>query len=94
MVQHHLTDFNAEAVRRAPKWRKAKNQDDLSRMKEYDFLQVLEALSILGRNVKTELEGCLKLRSGCGHPNSLKFGESRCAAHVEVLVLNVFDVFT
>jgi hypothetical protein len=66
VVQHRLTDFNAEAVRRAPKRRKAKNQDDLSRMKEYDFLQVLEAQSILGKNVKTELEGCLKLRDGAG----------------------------
>jgi hypothetical protein len=61
-------------------------------MKEHDFLQVLEVLSILGKNVKNELEGCLKLRNGCGHPNSLKLAESRCAAHIAVLVLNVFNV--
>ncbi|GAQ27571.1 hypothetical protein SAMD00023378_1254 [Ralstonia sp. NT80] len=94
VVQHRLVDFNAEAARRDPKWRVAKNEDDLSRMKEYEFLQILEALSVLGKNVKNELEGCLKLRNGCGHPNSLKLAESRCAAHIEVLVLNVFNVFT
>lgn len=92
VVQHRLADFNTEAVRRDSRWRAAKNEDDLSKMKEHDFLQVLEALSILGKNVKTELEGCLKLRNGCGHPNSLKLAESRCAAHIEVLVLNVFKV--
>ena len=93
VVQHRLANFNAEAVRRDSKWRTAKSEDDLARMKEHDFLQVLEALSMLGRNVKNELEGCLKLRNGCGHPNSLKLAESRCAAHIEVLVLNVFNAF-
>lgn len=93
VVQHRLNDFNTEAARRDQKWRPAKCEDDLARMKEHEFLQVLEALSVLGKNVKNELEGCLKLRNGCGHPNSLKIAESRCAAHIEVLVLNVFNVF-
>lgn len=93
VVQRRLADFNAEATRRDAKWRTAKNEDDLSRMKEHDFLQVLDALSVLGKNVKNELEGCLKLRNACGHPNSLKLAESRCAAHIEVLVLNVFNAF-
>jgi hypothetical protein len=30
-------DFNSEAARRDSKWRTAKQQDDLGRMKEYDF---------------------------------------------------------
>lgn len=93
VVRHRLVDFNVEATRRDAKWRAAKTADDLGRMKEHEFLQVLEALSIIGRNVKNELEGCLKLRNGCGHPNSLKLAESRCAAHIEMLILNVFDVF-
>ena len=63
------------------------------RMKEADFLQVLESISILGKSVKAELEGCLKLRNGCGHPNSLKVSEHRVTAHIEILVLNVFAVF-
>ncbi|ULJ71153.1 hypothetical protein [Rhizobium gallicum] len=57
VIQHRLADFNAEAARRDAKWRTAKNEDDLSRMKEHDFLQVIEVLSILGKNIKNELEG-------------------------------------
>lgn len=88
-----LTEFNAEALRRDAKWRRAKTKDDLSRMKEYDFLQVLVAISVIGKNVKDELEICLKLRNGCGHPNSLKIGELRVSSHIEILVLNVFSKF-
>lgn len=93
IVSRHLTAFNAEAGRRDGKWRNAKNIDDLSRMKEVDFLDILVALSVIGKNVKQELEGCLKLRNGCGHPNSLKIGEARVSAHIEILILNVFARF-
>jgi hypothetical protein len=30
-------------------------------------------------------EDCLKLRNGCGHPNSLKIGANKVAAHLETL---------
>jgi hypothetical protein len=98
LIQEHimskeLTAFNTEALRRDPKWRTAKTADDLSRMKEADFLEVISAISVIGKNVKQELEGCLKLRNGCGHPNSLQIGEARVSAHVEVLILNVFARF-
>lgn len=93
VVKHRLADFNKEALRRDAKWRTAKTEDDLARMKEYDFLQVIESLSIIGKNVKQELEGCLTLRNGCGHPNSLKIAAHRSASHLEVLVLNVFTPF-
>ncbi len=93
VVDHRLSDFNKEASRRDAKWKQAKSTDGLGRMKEYDFLNVIEALSIIGKNAKQELEGCLKLRNSCGHPNSLKIGESRVAAHMEILLLNVFAVF-
>lgn len=88
-----LADFNTEASRRDPKWRPAKTADDLARMKEHELLGVLEAISVLGKSVKQELEVCLKLRNGCGHPNSLRIGENRVAAHIETLVLNVFSHF-
>jgi hypothetical protein len=93
VVSHHINAFNTEAKRRDARWKDARNEDDLTRMKEHEFLQVLAAISILGKNVKDELEGCLKLRNGCGHPNSLQLAESRVAAHIETLVLNVFSVF-
>lgn len=90
VIAQHLDAFNAEAIRRDAKWRAAKVRDDLARMKEYDFLQILSAISAIGKSVKVELEQALKLRNGCGHPNSLKVGEARVAAHVETLILNVF----
>lgn len=93
VVANRLTDFNAEAQRRDAKWRPAKTADDLARMKEHDFLQVAEAISIIGKSVKGELENCLKLRNGCGHPNSLKIGPTRVESHMETLILNVFTVF-
>ena len=93
VVSSHLAGFNAEAVRRDTKWRDAKTADDLSRMKEFDFLNVLESLSIVGKNVRKELQGALDLRNGCGHPNSLSIGPARVASHIEVLILNVFDKF-
>jgi hypothetical protein len=94
VVSQHLTAFNAEARRRDSKWRDAKTGDDLARMKEFDFLQVLEAISVLGKSVKAELETCLKVRNGCGHPNSLQVAENRVATHIETLVLNVFSVYS
>ena len=89
----YMKAFNAEARRRDAKWKDAKSTDDLARIKEYDFLQILEAISVAGKSVKIELEGCLKLRNGCGHPNSLKVEQHRVSSHVEVLILNVFSVF-
>lgn len=93
VVATHLPAFNAEATKRDSKWKIAKTADDLSRMKEYDFLQVLAAMSVIGKNVKDELEVCLKLRNGCGHPNSLVVGEHKASAHVETLVQNVYAKF-
>ncbi|MFY0751899.1 hypothetical protein [Pseudomonas sp. NFX5] len=93
VVERHLEQFNEEALRRDAKWRAAKSADDLCRMKEYDFLQVLAAKSIIGKNVKDELEVCLKLRNGCGHPNSLVVGEHKASAHVETLLQNIFSKF-
>jgi hypothetical protein len=93
IVSSHLTAFNQEATKRFPKWKPAKNEDDLTRMKEYDFLQVLHGISLIGKNTKDELEGCLKLRNTCGHPNSHKLGEHRVTAYVETLILNVFSKY-
>ncbi|HDR9803260.1 hypothetical protein KDX08_17160 [Burkholderia cenocepacia] len=93
IVTNHLTEFNAEAIRRDPKWKAARTPDDLTRLKEHDFLQILPAISVIGKNVKDELELCLKLRNGCGHPNSLIVGEHKASAHVETLIQNVFAKF-
>ena len=93
VVKNNLVKFNAEAKRRNSKWKDAKNTDDLGRMKEFDFLNVIESISIIGKNLKQELEICLKLRNACGHPNSLIIAEARVLAHLEILTLNVYTKF-
>ena len=93
VISTHLSAFNKEALRRDHKWKNAKNADDLGKMKEHNFLELLEALSIIGNNVKQELQQCLKLRNACGHPNTLKIGERKVAAHIEILLLNVYSKF-
>lgn len=94
IIANRLTDFNNEAIKRDPKWKPASTRDDLAKMKESDFLDILAALSILGKNVKEHLKNtCLNLRNSCGHPSSLKIGKHNVEAHIEFLIQNVFAVF-
>ena len=90
---HHLQAFNAEAARRNRKWRSATTTDELGRMKESEFLDIICCLSVIGPNVKAELKSCLGRRNACGHPSSLKVGANMAAHHLEVLLLNVFACF-
>ncbi len=94
VASNKLTDFNAEALKRNPKWKNAKSPDDLGLMREDEFLDILQSISVLGKNVKQELKKSLTLRNGCGHPNSLKVAEHKVASHIEDLILNVFAKFT
>ncbi|MBV8276342.1 MAG: hypothetical protein JO170_13935 [Verrucomicrobia bacterium] len=93
VLQNCLTPFNQEATKRNPKWKAAKSSDDLALMRENDFLQILPTISVIGKNVKQELEQCLTLRNACGHPSSLSIAEHRVAAHLEILILNVYSKF-
>lgn len=93
VTQHQLAAFNAEAARVDPKWKPAKTEDDLAKMKEHSFLNIASALSVIGKNVKQDLESCLSRRNSCGHPNSFVLGEIVAAAHVETLINNVFVRF-
>lgn len=97
VIAHHLSTFNSEAQRRDANWKQAKIKDDLSRMKESEFLDIIGSppVSLIGKNVKEELKNnCLQLRNACGHPSSFTLGENRVAAHLEVLILNVFSKFS
>lgn len=89
-----IAEFNTEAQRRNSDWKEAKTADDVGKMKEATLLQVLESISVIGKNTKQELDECLKLRNATGHPTSLKYGESRVASHIEILILNVFSRFS
>lgn len=93
VLANHLAAFNAEALKRNPKWKIATTVDDFSRLQEADFLILLESAQVIGKSVKQELEGCLKYRNGAGHPNQLKVGAARATAHVETLIQNVFSVY-
>jgi hypothetical protein len=97
VAKHHLAQFNAEALKftvtnKYP-WRAARNVNDFSRMKESDFLIILERLSIIGKSVKKQLENCLDLRNACGHPNALQIADHTVSSHVEILILNVLSRF-
>lgn len=93
VLANHLAAFNAEALKRNPKWKPVKVIDDFSRMQEADFLVVLESAQIIGKSVKQELEGCLRYRNGAGHPNQMKVGPARATGHVETLIQHVFSVY-
>lgn len=93
VIQNKLIDFNSEARRRDGRWRDAVTREDFGKMKEYDFLQILSSVSIIDRSVKLELEKRLQLRNSCGHPTALKLSNHTVAAHIEVLILNVFSQF-
>ena len=90
---YHLPSFNTEAVRRNRKWKPARTTDDLGRMREAEFLDVICSLSIIGPNVKVELKSCLDRRNACGHPSSLRVAAHAAAHHLEALLLNVFARF-
>jgi hypothetical protein len=94
IVKNKLNEFNIEAANRNQRWKPAQTKDDLGLMKESDFLDILAALSIIGKNVKEQLKNnCLGLRNSCGHPNSFQVGRSMAESHLEMLLLNVYDVF-
>lgn len=93
VVKNHLAAFNAEASKVNSKWKLAKNEDGLARMGEADFLDRISAIGVIGKSTKEELAKSLKLRNGCGHPNSLKVGPNMVAGHLETLILNVFEAF-
>ena len=93
VVANHLGRFNAEAKRIDGRWKDARTTDDLGRMGEAEFLDRIAAISVIGKNVKEELQKALKLRNGCGHPNSLRVSANMTAGHLELLLLNVFDRF-
>lgn len=93
VVGTKLSEFNADAKRIDSRWKDAKTTDDLSRLKESDFLNALVRINVLGKNTKEALQQCLDRRNACGHPNSFKIGPNAVAAHVETLLQNVFEKF-
>lgn len=94
VVQNKLPEFNLEAKRVDAGWRNAATADDLANMKEFNFLERLHGIGAITKNAKERLQTSLRLRNGCGHPNSLRVGEHQTAAHIEILLMNVFEKFS
>jgi len=93
VLTNHLAAFNAEAQRVNVKWKTAKTLDDIGLMREDEFLDRIAVISVIGKNVKEDLQQALKRRNGCGHPSSLKVGPNTVAHHIETLLQNVFHRF-
>lgn len=100
ILQHYVLankvhEFNAEGLRRDPKFKAIKTIDDFGKIKEYDFLNLLENIHVLGKNTKQLLQSTyLVNRNTCGHPNSTQIGENVVTAHIEFLMQNVYSKFT
>lgn len=91
--KRHLKKFNAEGTRRNGNWRPVRTIHDLAGIRDADFLDHLAVISVIGPGVKKALKGCLDLRNSAAHPNSLNLSTNMVAAHIECLLLNVFQKF-
>ena len=92
ILNSHLEEFNVALIKRFPKSKRMQLFDDFGLLKEHDFLEIACDISVIDRNCKTHLQNtCLKLRNSCGHPNTYKISEHSVLAHIEQLLLNVFE---
>ncbi|MGE3475468.1 MAG: hypothetical protein AB7H70_06635 [Rhodospirillaceae bacterium] len=91
VVRKFLPEFNAAMKAREPRWKDARDTEELGKVRERDFLEVLAGIGCITKSVKQILQDqCLSLRNSCGHPTKLKIGENHVAAHLDTLILNVY----
>lgn len=94
VVANKLTDFNAEMHRRWPRrFNDVKKIDDLTTMKESEFLAVSEGIGLFTKAEGKELVACLDRRNTAGHPNSHTFTEVAVGSHIETLISTVYKRF-
>ena len=86
-----LANFNLDAKSNGLLKRDARGVSDFSRIKEADFLDVAERIGVLSNAVKKELKVCLERRNNCGHPNDYIATETAVAAHIESLIVHIFE---
>lgn len=94
VLTSHLRAFNDAQGKIDKKWKPVTSTDDFGKLKESEFLDRLVSIGVLGKNVKASLKECLDRRNACGHPNSYMLGERTTAAHIETLILNIFERFS
>ncbi|MCM2354911.1 MAG: hypothetical protein NDI63_14920 [Pseudobdellovibrio sp.] len=94
VIKNHLTTFNRNLMAKFPKSKTIVSFDDLALLSENDFLELAYSSSVIDKNVKMHLQNTgLKLRNSCGHPNTFKVSEHQVQAHIELIMLNVFEKF-
>lgn len=91
VVRNHLEKFNADAKAIGFIKREAHTVSDLSKIKESEFLDMAERIGVLSGAVKKELKSCLDRRNNCGHPNDYIITPAMTVAHVESLLVHVFE---
>jgi hypothetical protein len=93
ILSEKLAAFNSNEVSQKHLDKPAKNFDDLSKIRESTFLIILEKIGVLTPSQKKELNACLDRRNTAGHPNSQVFREPIVAAHIDTLIVEVFQRF-
>jgi hypothetical protein len=91
VASNRLAEFNSDAKSNGLIKRDARGNSGFSRVKEADFLDTAERIGVLSNAVKKELKVCLDRRNNCGHPNDYIVTETAVAAHIESLVVHVFE---
>jgi hypothetical protein len=91
VASDHLADFNADATSNGLLKRDARGTPDFSKVREADFLDSAERIGVISNAVKKELKICLDRRNNCGHPNDYVVTQTTVAAHIESLVVHVFE---
>jgi hypothetical protein len=93
IINHKIVVYNTEIRRRWPKMKDANCIDDLSALKENEFLSVIEHLKIITPAERKELSSCLDRRNTAGHPNSHLFEEVTVGSHIQTLITSVYSKF-
>jgi hypothetical protein len=91
VASNYLAAFNSDAKSNGFLKRDARGASEFSKIKEADFLDSSERIGVLSNAVKKELKVCLERRNNCGHPNDYIVTETAVAAHVESLIVHVFE---
>lgn len=93
VFDNHLASFNKEAIARSLIKNPIKNLDGFSKIKEADFLILMESIHLVSNDEKKELVICLGRRNSCGHPNNIQVSEPAVANHLDSLSRYVFNKF-
>jgi len=88
-----LASFSEEAKRQNLTKRDISKTSDLQELKDHSFLQIAYSIGMIDKNQKQELESRRQFRNACGHPSALKLSSRMVSAHLESLLLNVFEKF-